>query len=112
MERRVSAQPLAAAVTIDAVVSECVRQNGGVNDDQRRLRSDRRSEAAFPRPTRPPERPPARSRTSRTVGRPANSFNTISRYSWSDIPCSAALRLRVEWVSSGTSRICTFFMHA
>src|SRR5262249_37223329 len=88
-------QPTTHSVAVLAVVGERGDDDAGVDDDQRASRSDRIALTALVRGTRPPARPPARSRTSSKVGVCASSMRRPSRYSWSDIPAAAARRRSV-----------------
>jgi len=95
------AQP--GSITIGTVVAEGGDDNAGVDDDQPLSRVARTALAAAPKLTVPPARPPARARTSSTVGLIASSTRRSSRYSWRDLPAAAARWRRVAWTSTGTS---------
>jgi hypothetical protein len=110
MQFRIAGQAGTGRVAVLAVVGERDGEDRCVDDDQRSSRSARRCDAAVSKLTCPPLRPPARARTSRTVGRSASSLSVARRYSCSDMPASAARRRSTACVLSGRFRTCSVFM--
>jgi hypothetical protein len=68
-------------VPVRAIVGQSGREDASVDDDHRPSRSRRMAAAASTRGTSPPERPPARSKTSSKVGLLASSVKRPRRYS-------------------------------
>lgn len=97
VERGIGEEPGPGPVPVRPIVAQRRREHGGVEDDQRRPRSVRRSLAAVESGTRPPALPPALATTSWTVGRAASSSSVARRYSWSDIPAAAARCRSTAW---------------
>jgi hypothetical protein len=100
----------ACSLPVGRVIADCVCEDRGVDDDQRRTRSAARSSAARAKPTLPPRCRSIRSSTSSRLGRAARRLNSVARYCCSDCPRCSARRCSAECTSSGTSRTSTFGM--
>ena len=81
---------IARPVTVVPIVGQCRDDHAGVDDDHLPSRSARTASTADANDARPPARPPARWRTSSSVGVVASSVSNSSKYSCNDLPSDAA----------------------
>ncbi len=101
-------QSIPRPLTLGAVISDGESEHRCIHNDHRVSRSFLMASTTAVDESRAPPRRSIRRKTSSTVGFDAASFTRLNRYSCSDMPAASARRRRMEWVFSGTLRICMF----